>query len=135
MENCIFCKIVKGEIPCVKVYEDNDFLAFLDINPINKGHTLIIPKDHHENLYDMPDILLGEIMSKTKEIAKTLKVVLSADGINIGQNNELAAGQVVFHYHVHIIPRFDNDGLKHWPGHPYPEGEAEKIAEKIKSAL
>ncbi len=135
MDNCIFCKIIKGEIPCTKIHEDENTLAFLDINPINKGHTLIIPKSHHQNLYEIPDILLGEIMSKTKGIAKTVKKVLGADGINIGQNNETAAGQVVFHYHVHIIPRFDNDGLKHWPGHPYLEGEAEEIAEKIKSAL
>ncbi len=135
MENCIFCKIIAGEIPCNKVYEDENSFAFLDVNPINPGHTLLIPKEHHENLHEMPDQLLEKITPVVKKIATAIKTGVSASGINIGQNNGKSAGQVIFHYHIHIIPRFDNDGLKHWPGKPYVLGEAEEIAEKIKSVL
>ena len=135
MENCIFCKIIAGEIPCTKVYEDDVSFAFLDINPINLGHTLLIPKDHHENLHEIPENLLSRLMPPLKKLANAIKESVRADGINIGQNNGSAAGQVVYHYHVHIIPRFSGDGLKHWPGKPYLLDEAAEIAEKIKSHL
>ncbi len=135
MENCIFCKIIAGEIPTTKIYEDADSFVFLDVNPINPGHTLLIPKEHHENIHEMPDELLEKLMPVAKKIANAIKVGMVADGVNIGQNNGQAAGQAVWHYHMHIIPRFSGDGLEHWPGKPYMIGEAEETAEKIKSEL
>ena len=135
MEECIFCKIAKGDIPCNKVYENEKVLAFLDIGPINKGHTLIIPKEHHKDLLDMPDNLLAEITKTAKKVAKAVIKATGADGFNIGQNNGKAAGQAVMHFHLHIIPRFEEDGLQSWPGKSYEEGEMDKIAENIKSLL
>ncbi len=135
MEECIFCKIVKGDIPCSRIYEDDMFLAFLDISPINKGHVLLIPKEHHRDIFDTPDDTLAGFAKTAKKIAKAVKQATDADGINLGQNNGKAAGQEVSHSHMHIIPRFADDGLKHWPGGNYEEDEAEKFAEKIKDRL
>jgi len=135
MDECIFCKIVKREIPASIVYEDDVSLAFLDIKPVNPGHTLLIPKEHYKNLYEMPDELLSKTGPNTKKIAIAVKRATEADGINIGMNNDPAAGQLVFHQHTHIIPRFSNDGHKHWKGRLYKEGEEQVIAEKIKSVL
>lgn len=135
MAECIFCKIAKGEIPADKVYEDKEFLAFLDIIPINPGHTLLIPKEHHKNLYDMPDGLLSNMAPLIKKLAIAVKQGVNADGINIGMNNDSVAGQVVPHAHFHIIPRFSNDGHSHWKGGFYAEGEDSKTAEKIRKSL
>jgi histidine triad (HIT) family protein len=132
-EKCIFCKIIKKEIPCPIVYEDEKVLAFLDSNPVNKGHTLVIPKIHYKNIYDTPDEILGYLMISAKKIAIKLKESIGAEGVNIHMNNEAVSGQVVFHTHLHIIPRFTNDGFTHWKGSPYKEGEAEEILQKIKS--
>ncbi len=130
--NCIFCKIVKGEIPSSKVYEDKDTLAFLDIFPINKGHTLLIPKEHHEDLFDLPDNKLKEISSVLKKVSKAVLDSVKADGLNVGMNNKPAAGQIVFHAHFHIIPRYKNDGLKQWPQKKYESNaEMSKYAEMI----
>lgn len=132
MNECIFCKIVKGEIPADKVYEDENFLAFLDIKPNNPGHALIIPKAHYENLYKIPDEVLSAIAPLIKKISIAVKKGTNADGINIGMNNDPAAGQIVPHAHFHIIPRFADDGLKHWQGKPCAnKEEVVKIAEKI----
>ncbi|MBW2977881.1 HIT family protein [Candidatus Woesearchaeota archaeon] len=135
MDDCIFCKIINGEIPASKVYEDEKVLAFLDIAPVNKGHTLVIPKKHHETLLDMPDNLLADVMKATKKVAKAVIKAARTDGFNIMQSNKQTAGQVVPHFHLHIIPRLEKDGLKHWPGKKYEEGEMEKIAADIKSLL
>ena len=135
MEDCIFCKIIKGEIPCTKVYEDDNVLAFLDIGPVNKGHTLVIPKEHHETLLDMPDELLAEVAKATKNVSKAVKEAMEINGFNVLQSNYKVSGQLVPHYHIHIIPRLETDGLKHWPQGKYEEGEAEQVAEKIKKAL
>ena len=132
MKDCLFCKIVAGEIPSHKVYEDDKFLAFLDINPINKGHTLVIPKEHSYNLITMDDELAGEMMKVIKKLAQHIKEKLNADGINIIFNNEKSAGQIIFHTHAHIIPRFEGDGFHHWPGKPYLENEANEILERLK---
>ncbi|MBU4536691.1 HIT family protein [Patescibacteria group bacterium] len=126
-ENCLFCKIVAGEIPCNKIYEDERFLVFLDINPVNRGHSLVIPKKHSRNLLEMEDTELQEMSTLIKKIANHLKNKLKADGINIISNNESVAGQVIFHTHIHIIPRFEGDGFKHWQGEGYKEGEIEEI--------
>ena len=135
MEDCLFCKIIKGEIPCNKIYENDKVFAFLDIAPVNKGHALVIPKEHHKDLLDMPDDILAEVAIISKKVAKAVIEATNADGFNIGKNNGKAAGQVIFHSHMHIIPRFENDGFKHWPQGKYEEGEAEKILESIKEKL
>lgn len=135
MTDCIFCKIVKKEIPAEVVYEDENSLAFLDITPINPGHILLISKEHHENLYDLPDETLSKMAPIIKKLAIAVKSAVNAEGINIGMNNDRPAGQIVFHAHFHIMPRFSNDGHRHWKGAPYQDGESQKTAEKIKSFL
>ncbi|MBX4201253.1 HIT family protein [Candidatus Parcubacteria bacterium] len=110
--DCIFCKIISGEIPSAKVFEDENVLAFLDVNPDSKGHTLVIPKQHAENIFDISKESLENVIVAAKHIAKNLKDVLHTDGINLMQSNGPAANQVVMHYHLHIIPRYENDGLK-----------------------
>ena len=129
--DCIFCKIIKGDIPCNKIYENDKVVAFLDIQPINKGHTLLIPKPHHRNVFDLPEEFLVECAKAIKPVARAVKEATNADGINIGMNNEKAAGQAVWHAHFHVIPRFLDDGLKPWPGKTYGENESKAMAEKI----
>lgn len=136
MESCIFCKIINGEIPSTKVYEDDTVFAFLDIHPVNIGHTLVIPKEHHANLYDLPDALLEKTSIVVKKIAIAIKNGLATDGINIAMNNDGAAGQVVEHAHIHVIPRYSNDGFQMWHGkRGYEPGETETVSEKIKAQL
>lgn len=138
MNDCIFCKIVKGEIPTVKIYEDDKCLAFLNINPNNDGQTLLIPKEHYENYFETPDEVLKYLSVKTKLIGTAVKKGVMADGINIVVNSEKAAGQVIFHVHIHIIPRYETDGYEHWkPKERYDifSKEVSQIAEKIKNNL
>lgn len=129
----IFTKIIKGEISCAKIYEDEHVFAFLDINPINPGHTLVIPKNPYENIFEIPDEVLEKMIVIAKQIAIKQKEVLNADGINIGMNNGKDAGQEVFHAHIHVIPRYKDDGYKLWHGKAY-ESEEQKIEiqEKLK---
>jgi len=134
-EDCIFCKIIAGEIPCTKLYEDEHSFAFLDIKPIHDGHALVIPKEHHSDIYSIPEDVLQHVISTVKKIAIAVKKGVNADGMNIGMNNEAAAGQVVFHAHFHIIPRQTGDGLKHWERPDDKEPEFKETAEKIKSLL
>ena len=131
MKDCIFCKIVKGEIPSTKIYEDDEFYAFLDIKPINKGHTLIVPKLHCRNLLDFPKVQETDLMEFLKKVANAVTKGVGADGFNLGMNNEPAAGQVIFHAHFHIIPRFKDDKLGSWPDKEYDDGEILKFKEKI----
>ena len=133
MTDCIFCKIRDGEIPSDKIYEDENTLAFLDKNPINEGHTLVIPKEHYVNIIDIPEETLKQVIITVKKIA--VAISKDSEGISIAQNNKDAAGQVVDHIHFHVIPRISNDNHKLWKGKPYKEGVAEKIAEKIKNLL
>ena len=134
MTDCLFCKIIAGEIPCTKIYEDDTLLAFLDIYPTNIGHTLVIPKVHHINLYETPDETLAHMISVVKKLSITIKSALSADGINIEINNDSSAGQIIFHTHIHIVPRFEGDGFKHWKGaRGYNEGEMEEVAQMIQN--
>ena len=135
MEDCLFCKIIAGEIPCTKVYEDEMVFCFLDIAPINKGHILVIPKKHSTDLYSLPEEDLFACAKACQKMAVAVKNSVAADGINLGMNNGKAAGQLVPHAHFHVMPRFENDGLKHWPGGSYNEGEAEELAAKIISNL
>ena len=108
-DNCIFCKIARGEIPSSTIYEDEEFRAILDLGPASKGHALILPKTHAANLFELPDDLAGKAMVLAKKLARQLKDGLHADGINVVQNNGEAAGQTVFHFHMHLIPRYKGD--------------------------
>src|SRR3989344_9662422 len=111
MADCVFCMIRDNKIPGTRVFEDSKVLAFLDIGPVNKGHTLVIPKEHHETLLDTPKELLKEVIVIVKKVSTAVKKGVSADGINIGVSNYKAAGQVVPHVHFHVIPRFEGDGF------------------------
>ncbi|MDH6603085.1 histidine triad (HIT) family protein [Bacilli bacterium PM5-9] len=109
MEDCLFCKIVSGEIPSYKIYEDEDVLAFLDISQTTKGHTLVIPKKHAKDIYEIDDESMAKVYKVARKLANTLSEKLNANGINLLNNNKVDAGQTVFHYHVHLIPRYDKD--------------------------
>ncbi len=135
MTDTLFEKIIRGDIPCHKVYEDDETFAFLDIKPINPGHTLVIPKTAYPDLFALPQETFLAMMRAVHYLVPRIKDAVGADGINIGMNNGTAAGQEVFHAHVHIIPRFEGDGHKHWPGQPYDEGEAEEVLRKIEHTL
>ena len=104
-ENCIFCKIANGEIPAATLYEDDDFRVILDLGPASKGHALILPKEHYANLYELPDELAAKVIILAKKMITKLTGVLGCDGYNLVQNNGSAAGQTVFHFHLHMIPR------------------------------
>lgn len=130
-ENCIFCKIISGDIPAAKVYEDDLVIAFLDIMPVSKGHTLVVPKNHSRNMLDDDDDDLKKCIHAVKKVAPAIIRATGADGFNLGANTEKAAGQAVFHTHFHVIPRFVNDGLKHWPGGKYENGEMEAVKNSI----
>lgn len=136
MNNCIFCKIIAGDIPAQKIYEDDKVVAFLDARPVNIGHTLVLPKAHYLSIYDTPDELLVALAPVLKRLSIAIKSAVAADGINIEMNNGPAAGQLVFHAHVHIVPRFNDDGFMHWRGtRGYQDSEMEAISGKIKKAL
>jgi histidine triad (HIT) family protein len=128
MSDCIFCKIVKKEIPATVVYEDDDVLVFMDIGPIIKGHVLVISKKHHDPVTETPDELVSKLHLAAKRIAKAQLNGLGADGVNIMQNNGKAAGQEVAHIHVHVIPRFEGDG-HHWNWNAKNYDNLEEMAE------
>ena len=130
---CIFCKIVAGELPSFKVYEDEKTLAFLDIKPVNPGHTLVIPKAHYQNLEEIPFEELNALMAAVKKVGRLLKDKLGVAGYNINENNDPVSGQVVPHLHFHIIPRQGDDNLKLWPQRDYRPGEAEEIISKLRA--
>jgi histidine triad (HIT) family protein len=129
---CIFCKIINGEIPSYKVYEDGQVLAFLDINPVNPGHTLVVPKKHVANIEETDEETLCQVMKIVKKVGQSLKKNLGAEGYNVLENNDPVAGQVVPHLHFHVTPRLENDGLDLWPQKQYKENEAEEVLNKIK---
>lgn len=130
---CIFCKIVSKEIPCYKIYEDDQVLAFLDIKPVSPGHTLAIPKTHYQNLEEISEADLATLIVVVKKIGALLKDKLGIAGYNVIENNDASAGQIIPHIHFHIIPRFEDDGIEHWPGREYKEGEANEVLRKIKN--
>jgi histidine triad (HIT) family protein len=111
MEECIFCKIIKGEIPCYRVFENEKVLAFLDINPVIEGHTLIIPKKHCKDIFEIEEEYLFEVAKAAKEISSRMEKSIGAEGIDIFQANRIQGEQTVFHYHMHIIPRREGDGI------------------------
>jgi histidine triad (HIT) family protein len=135
MDDCIFCKIAKGEIPCTKVYEDENNLAFLDIGPVSKGHTLVIPKEHAEKIHDLSQESTNSLMEAVKKVSKAIEKTFDCD-FNLINNNGEKAGQVVKHVHVHIIPRTGEEGFAmKWPAGKYAEGEDKEVAEKINNSL
>ena len=111
-ENCIFCKIAAGDIPSVTLYEDEDFRVIMDISPASKGHALILPKDHYANLYELDDALASKALVLAKKMTTKLKDIVKCDGYNVLQNNGAVAGQTVFHFHMHLIPRYEGDNVQ-----------------------
>lgn len=136
MADCIFCKIIQGQIPCAKIYEDDRVLSFMDINPINAGHSLVIPKQHYDTLFQVSPEDLGHCIVVAQKVGIAAFKAVGAAGMNLLQNNYRAAGQLIDHVHFHIIPRFVEDGfITAWPGKPYPEGMMNQVLNKIKEAL
>jgi len=128
--NCIFCKIVKGEIPCYKVYENERVIAFMDLYPAADGHTLVVPKAHFANLFEAEEASLAAASVATRHVARALRAALQPDGLTLMQLNGEAAGQTVFHYHVHLIPRAAGEALKL---HGARQGKGERLAEVAKA--
>lgn len=135
MDNCIFCKILRGELPSQKIYEDDKTYAFLDINPVNPGHVLVIPKKHTLDVFEIEESEWDAVMRTVRRVAHALEKSLAPTGINLAMNNRSGAGQVVFHAHVHVMPRFPNDGHELWKGRAYGEGQLPEVASKIRTAL
>jgi len=136
VDDCIFCKMVAGEIPVTKIYENEVVLAFLDIGPLSDGHTLVIPKAHFSRLDECPAEILAEVARQIGKIANAVVTAMGSDGYNVLCNNGRAAGQLVDHMHFHIIGRNTGDGIfNRWPAYKYKEGQIEQIAAKIRENL
>ncbi len=134
--NCIFCKIANGEIPTMSLYEDGDFNVIFDAGPATTGHALILPKEHFANIYEIDDEVLAKAHKLAKKMAAVLTEVFDADGFNILQNNHEAAGQTVFHFHIHLIPRYRNDGaIGFWKPGEQDKEKLEKALESIREKL
>lgn len=134
MGECIFCKIANGEIPSARLYEDDDFRVILDLGPASKGHALILPKAHAANIYELPDELAGKAMILAKKMAAKMTETLKCDGFNILQNNGEIAGQTVFHFHLHLIPRYKDDGVGlTWTPGTLSDKDKEEILAKVKA--
>jgi len=133
-EHCTFCEILKNEKTASYIYEDNRTIAILDIRPINEGHTLVIPKKHYENLYEIPDEEVAYLFKIVKKVASAVKKATNADGISIFQNNGRAAGQVIFHVHVHIIPRYEGQ-RSHRLRYDASREKLDEVARKIRNQL
>ena len=131
-DNCIFCKLANGDIPTATLYEDEDFRVILDASPASKGHALILPKQHYADLYELDDEIAAKALVLAKKMVKKLTPILGCDGYNIVQNNKEAAGQTVFHFHMHLIPRYKGDqvGLTWTPG-KLSDKDRDEILEKL----
>lgn len=130
---CIFCKIASGDIPTNKVYEDKDVLAFLDLSQATYGHTLVIPKKHFDNIYALDSETASKVFTTVKDLASKIKTNLNAQGVNILNNNEPCAGQTINHFHIHILPRYDNDDLSiKFTEHRFSDDEFKDLLAKIK---
>ena len=134
--NCIFCKIANGEMPSYTLYEDNDFRVIFDISPATEGHALVIPKEHYKNLFELDETIASKALVVAKKVATELSAELNCDGFNLLQNNEEIAGQTVFHFHIHLIPRYNGDSVKFaTTTGKINEATASILAEKIKNKL
>ncbi|MBQ4559204.1 MAG: HIT family protein [Tyzzerella sp.] len=132
-ENCIFCKIAAGEIPSATIYEDDDFRVILDIEPASKGHALILPKEHYANLYELPEELASKVLIVAKKVITSMTEIVGCDGYNVLQNNGEVAGQTVFHFHMHLIPRYkDDDVTIGWKPGKLTDVLKEQILSKMK---
>lgn len=132
VDNCIFCKIANGEIPSKTLYEDDKFRVILDLGPATKGHALILPKEHYANLYELPEELAGEVMKLAKKMVAQMTDRLGCEGFNLIQNNGDLAGQTVFHFHMHMIPRYQADGQKiGWKPLEVSQEELEQVKNEI----
>ena len=135
-EDCLFCKMVAGQIPATKIYDDGLIFAFLDISPVSDGHTLVIPTQHVERLHDCSPEFLGRIGDCLSKISGAVTSAMRSDGYNVLCNNGRAAGQFVKHLHFHIIPRISGDDLfHHWPNYKYEQGKIEALADRIRENL
>lgn len=131
-DDCIFCKIVAGEIPCFKIYEDEDTLAFMDINPANRGHALAIPKEHAPDLLEASAETLALTAATARKVARAVQATVNPDGLNLVQANGPAAAQSVFHLHIHVLPRYNGDELKlNWGINPGDMDEMKALSEQI----
>lgn len=130
---CIFCKIIAGEIPCSKIYEDESSLAFLDIKPVNLGHVLIIPKKHYQDLEEIPAEELASLIKVVKKIGELIKTKLRAEAYNLSENNGPLAGQIIPHLHFHIVPRYLNDHIELWPSREFEQCDFEEVKNKLLS--
>lgn len=135
MTDCVFCKIIAGEIPAYKIYEDDQVLVFLDINPVNAGHALVVPKEHYPDFLSLPSALVERLSAVIQKVTPAILAGVSAENFNLGLNNGPVAGQVVPHVHWHIMPRFPDDGHRLFSGRQYSEGEIEVILDKIRNNL
>jgi histidine triad (HIT) family protein len=134
--DCIFCRIIAGEIPSAKLYDKGGVFAFLDIAPVNKGHALVVPKGHYATLFDLPPDLGRELVSAMQTVGRAVMSATGATGLNVGMNNFASAGQLVPHAHFHLIPRHEGDGLSLWTQHAYENAEEmQKLALAIRSAI
>lgn len=132
-DDCIFCKLANGVIPTRSIYEDEDFRVIMDAAPATKGHALILPKEHAANIYELPEETAGKAFILAKRMAEHMTRELSCDGFNILQNNGETAGQTVFHFHIHLIPRYHEDGQElTMEQHTYPDEEMDRIAQILK---
>ena len=131
-DNCIFCKLANGEIPSATLYEDENFRVILDLSPASKGHALILPKEHYANIYELPEEVTAQAFVLAKKMVKKMTEALNCDGFNVVQNNGATAGQTVFHFHIHLIPRYEDDqvGLTWKPG-TLTEEVREEIVKKF----
>lgn len=135
MRDCIFCKIVKGEIPCYQIYEDKDFLGFLDVNPKSEGHMLVIPKKHYENIFDISGEVLRNLIATAQKMAKKLKELPEIDGVNILHASGESAQQSVFHFHLHLVPRRIGDDLDLDPKSDYKTTDLGRVQKKFKFGI
>ena len=135
MNDCLFCKIGAKNFPADIIFEDDSTIAFLDIHPVNPGHTLVIPKVHATNIFDIDSESWSAVAETARRIAIAIEQTLGCDGVNLMMNNREHAGQVIEHPHMHVIARFKGDGLVQWPHKAYKDGEQKTVAEKIRAAL
>ncbi len=133
-DDCIFCKLANGDIPARVIYEDDEFAVFMDAAPASKGHALVVPKEHYSCLYDIPDEKAAKAIKVAKKVALKMKEELNTDGLNIVQNNGETAGQTVFHFHMHVIPRYssdDNTGVIGWKQNTFDDATMDELQKKL----
>jgi histidine triad (HIT) family protein len=135
-EDCIFCKIANGEIPSATIFENEEFRVVLDVGPATKGHALILTKNHYDNIFEIDEQTAGRLFSLASIVAKAMKKTLNCDGMNVLQNNGTIAGQTVFHFHLHLIPRYEGDQVQiTWPQGEITEEEKDQLVQLIKKEI